>query len=149
MGKCQKLKVVYQNCSKTIECIDYAICLTDVYFKTSASCTCVPGYYYNPTSSSCEAMVSVNGVSCNSAPCNDLVGLVCLYDSVTFNYVCQCNPDYFWNGSQCELSRVYNEACTNQINSCRASNNLVCNALFLCQCSALKTNYDSTNGRCY
>ncbi len=94
-------------------------------------------------------MITVNGGPCNSAPCNDLAGLVCLYDQSTFNYVCQCNSDYFWNGSQCEISRVRNDACTNQINSCRASRNLVCNASNLCECSALKTNYDSTNGQCY
>jgi hypothetical protein len=145
-AKCIQQRYPTINCTDTSQCITNSVCQQDSLYQSSLVCTVVPGYYYNTATGLVTAMASY-GASCNSVPCNNLLGLYCY----TAGGTCACQTDYYWNGAQCQLSAVFGQACSTALaNNCRASRNLACNAgTSLCYCPMATPNLDFPRQMCY
>jgi hypothetical protein len=141
MSRCNRVKRPIGNCSSSYECISYAYCALDSY-STSYVCVCLPGYYYSNSLDACTISSSHNQ-ACSSSACDSLKGLQCI------NQLCVCEDEFYWNGNECQLTKVFNEACsTTPIDNCRTSRNLFCNGA-TCACLLATPTHDPLTGYCF
>lgn len=93
---------------------------------------------------------SFNETCTTDYECNWFINLKC-----SSSLICDCNSTQFWNGSNCENKRVYNESCLSTYWCNTAINNLNCiqqtwsqdSNAGLCRCTSSQY-YDTTSKLC-